>query len=217
MRVGPPGTRSFLFTHDARIEPTAPARVKIELTAHEPRIVREAGTDARVAAIAEPVLEDLGYRLVRVRITGQNGCTVQIMAERPDGTMVVEDCETISRELSPILDVEDPIDREYHLEISSPGIDRPLVRISDFERWAGHEAKVEMAVAVDGRKRFRGHLAGVEGGRFGVIMAQDGAPENADVTWLSLDDLGEARLILTDELIAAALKGERGGADSSGG
>ena len=116
-------------------------------TGHEPRLIVEPGLAARVAAIAEPVLEGLGYRLVRVRVSGTDGCTVQIMAERPDGTMTVEDCEAVSRALSPVLDVDDPIDRAYRLEMSSPGIDRPLVRRSDFERYAGHVAKIEMAVA----------------------------------------------------------------------
>src|SRR3954468_6264068 len=110
----------------------------------EPRLITEQGIAARVAALAAPVLTGLGYRLVRVRISGTSGCTVQIMAERPDGTMAIEDCEAASRALSPIFDAEDPIDREYRLEISSPGIDRPLVRRSDFERYAGHEAKIEM-------------------------------------------------------------------------
>src|ERR671935_2288201 len=130
----------------------------------ERRLVAEQGVAARVAAIAEPLLENLGYRLVRVRISGLAGCTVQIMAERPDGTMTIEDCETVSRALSPVLDVEDPIDRAYRLELSSPGIDRPLVRRSDFARYAGHEAKIEMAAMIDGRRRFRGEIVGVEGG-----------------------------------------------------
>ena len=126
----------------------------------EPRLIIEQGIAARVAAIATPVLLGLGFRLVRVRVSGTLGTTVQIMAERPDGSMVIEDCEAASRALSPVFDAEDPIDREYRLEISSPGIDRPLVRRSDFERYAGHEAKIEMAVAQDGgRKRFRGHRA----------------------------------------------------------
>ena len=127
----------------------------------EPRLITEQGIAARVAAIAEPVLAGLGYRLVRVRVSGDVGCTVQIMAERPDGTMTIEDCETASRALSPVLDAEDPVERAYRLEMSSPGIDRPLVRRSDFERYAGNEMKIEMAVAVDGRKRFRGLLLGV--------------------------------------------------------
>ena len=129
---------------------------------YEKRLVTEAGVAARVAAIIEPAIEGLGYRLVRVRVSGQNGCTVQIMAEREDGTMSVEDCEAISRAISPMLDLEDPIGRAYHLEVSSPGIDRPLVRASDFERWAGHEAKVEMGVPVDAGKRFRGVISAIE-------------------------------------------------------
>ena len=111
----------------------------------------------------DPVLEGMGYRLVRIKISGEAGCTVQIMAERPDGTMQIEDCEAISRALSPVMDVADPIQRAYRLEISSPGIDRPLVRRSDFERYAGHLVKIEMAIAHEGRKRFRGMLDGVEG------------------------------------------------------
>src|ERR1700722_20565462 len=129
----------------------------------EPRLIGESGTAARVAALAEPVLESLGLRLVRVRGSGAAGCTVQIMAEKPDGTMLVEDCEAVSRALSPVLDAADPIDRAYRLEVSSPGIDRPLVRRSDFERHAGHVVKIEMAVMVDGRKRFRGVLLGTQG------------------------------------------------------
>ena len=107
------------------------------------RIVVESGVAARVAAIIEPAIVDLGYRLVRVRVTGQNGCTVQIMAEKPDGTMNVEGCEAVSQAVSPALDVDDPIQVAYHLEVSSPGIDRPLVRAGDFARWAGHLAKID--------------------------------------------------------------------------
>src|SRR5215472_18808552 len=128
----------------------------------EPRLIAEQGVAARVAAISEPVLVGMGYRLVRVKISGVDGCTVQIMAERPDGTMTVEDCERVSRALSPVLDVADPIDRAYRLEISSPGMDRPLVRRSDFQRYAGHQLKVELAAAIDGRRRFRGVLLGVQ-------------------------------------------------------
>src|SRR5215467_5787590 len=129
----------------------------------EPRLIVEQGAAARVAAIAEPVIEGLGFRLVRVRISGLSGRTVQILAERPDGTMTIDDCETVSRALSPVLDVADPIELAYRLEISSPGIDRPLVRRSDFERHVGSAIKVEMAAAVDGRRRFRGLLLGTEG------------------------------------------------------
>src|SRR5262245_36770494 len=124
-------------------------------TLDERRLIVEPGLAARVAAIAETVLTNLGYRLVRVRISGSDGCTVQVMAERPDGTMTIEDCELASRSLSPVLDVADPIERAYRLELSSPGIDRPLVRRSDFERYAGQVIKVEMATPIEGRRRFR--------------------------------------------------------------
>ncbi|WP_417679184.1 ribosome maturation factor RimP [Roseibium sp.] len=178
------------------------------MSANEARIITEQGLDARVAAIVEPVIEDLGYRLVRTMISAANGCTLQIMAERPDGTMTVEDCETISRAVSPALDVEDPINRAYHLEISSPGIDRPLVRAGDFERWAGHEVKIELAVMLDGRKRFRGTLLGVKDGAALVRLA-DVRKDEQDTFELPLEDIGEAKLVLTDDLITAALKAEK--------
>ena len=171
----------------------------------EPRLIVEQGVAARVATIAEPVIEGLGLRLVRVKISGLSGCTVQIMAERPDGTMQIEDCEAISRALSPVLDVADPIDRAYRLEISSPGIDRPLVRRSDFERYAGHLVKVEMAVAHDGRKRFRGTLAGCEGDAVRLHRDDIRAGEDADVL-LVMEDISDARLVLTDELVAESMR-----------
>ena len=174
----------------------------------EPRLITEQGTAARVAAIATPVLTGLGYRLVRVRVSGAQGCTVQIMAERPEGLMGIEDCEAASRALSPVFDVEDPIDREYRLEISSPGIDRPLVRRSDFERYAGHEAKIEMAFAQDGRKRFRGILTGVEGEAAKLRRKDASEGEPADVA-LPIADMAEARLVLTDELIRESLRKEK--------
>ena len=141
----------------------------------------EPGVAARVSAVAGPVLQGMGYRLVRIKISGEAGCTVQIMAERPDGSMQIEDCEAISRALSPVLDVADPIERAYRLEISSPGIDRPLVRRSDFERYAGHLVKIEMAVAHQGRKRFRGTLGGVEGEAVRLHRDDIRAGEDADV------------------------------------
>ncbi|MGY8710628.1 ribosome maturation factor RimP [Bradyrhizobium sp. 18BD] len=171
----------------------------------EPRLVVEPGAAARVSAVAAPVLEGMGYRLVRIRISGEAGCTVQIMAERPDGSMQLEDCEAISRALSPVLDVADPIDRAYRLEISSPGIDRPLVRRSDFERYSGHLVKVEMAVAHEGRKRFRGTLGAVEGDRVHLHRDDVKAGDDADVL-LTMEDIGEARLVLTDELIAESMR-----------
>src|SRR5689334_2774948 len=163
----------------------------------EPRLVVEPGAAARVSAVAAPVLQQLGYRLVRIRISGEAGCTVQIMAERPDGSMQLEDCEAISRALSPVLDIADPIDRAYRLEISSPGIDRPLVRRSDFERFIGHLVKIEMAVAHQNRKRFRGLIGGVEGDA--VRISRDDVPKDqeADVL-LPMADIGEAKLVLTD-------------------
>ncbi|RZN28570.1 ribosome maturation factor RimP [Bradyrhizobium sp. Leo121] len=184
-------------------DPTA-GSVNAELLA-EPRLVVEPGAAARVSAVATPVLQGLGYRLVRIKITGDAGCTVQIMAERPDGSMQIEDCEAISRALSPVLDIADPIDRAYRLEISSPGIDRPLVRRSDFERYAGHLVKIEMAVAHQGRKRFRGTLNGVEGNA--VRLHRDDTREGEDAqTLLVMEDIAEARLVLTDELIAESMR-----------
>ena len=170
----------------------------------EPRLITDSGVAARVAHIVEPVLADLGYRLVRVRVSGLSGCTVQIMAERPDGTMPIEDCEAASRALSPVLDVADPLDRSYRLEISSPGIDRPLVRRSDFECHIGQEIKLEMAVAVDGRRRFRGLLAGVDGhsARLHIEVA---AGERREVS-LPIEQMLEAKLVLTDDLIAQSLR-----------
>src|SRR5262247_534411 len=167
----------------------------------EARLIAEQGVAARVAAIAEPSLDGLGYRLVRVRVSGLAGCTVQIMAERPDGTMTIEDCEAASRALSPVLDVADPMDRAYRLEISSPGIDRPLVRRSDFARYAGHVVKVEMAVPIEGRKRFRGVLLGVEDESARIRRDDVGHGEGADLL-LRIEDMAEARLVLTDALVA---------------
>jgi ribosome maturation factor RimP len=181
----------------------------------ERRLIAELGAAARVAAIAEPVIEGLGYRLVRVRISGLAGCTVQIMAERPDGSMTIEDCEAVSRALSPVFDVEDPIDRAYRLEVSSPGIDRPLVRRSDFDRYAGHVVKVEMAVPIEGRRRFRGVLLGAHGDA-ARIRRDDAASGEAEIL-LSFDDMAEARLVLTDALIAESLKrGKAAGALAKG-
>jgi ribosome maturation factor RimP len=172
---------------------------------HEPRLIIEPGLAARVCAVAEPVLQGMGYRLVRVKISGEAGTTVQVMAERPDGTMKIEDCEAVSRALSPVLDVADPIDRAYRLEISSPGIDRPLVRRSDFERHLGHVAKIEMAVAEHGRKRFRGALIAVEGDAL-RLRRDDAKPDEAVDVLLAIDRIGEARLVLTDALVAESLR-----------
>jgi ribosome maturation factor RimP len=168
------------------------------------RIVRESGMDARVAAIILPVLRAIGFRLVRVRLFAQNGLTLQIMAERDDGTMTVEDCEEVSRALSPVLDVEDPIEKAYHLEVSSPGIDRPLVRKSDFATWTGHLVKVETSVLVADRKRFRGRIASVDADAVLIERDQAAYGEEPKVR-VPFDAIAEARLVLTDDLIREAL------------
>ena len=168
----------------------------------ERRLARETGPAQRVAALAEPLLHDLGFRLVRVKMTGP---TLQIMAERPDGTFSIEDCTAVSRAMSPLLDVEDVIAARYHLEVSSPGIDRPLVRPADFETWAGHELKIEMAVPVAGRKRFRGTLEGYHEGEVRLFIENpEGATKEPVLIGVPFADIGEAKLVLTDELIEAA-------------
>ena len=175
----------------------------------EPRIITETGTEARVARIAEPVAQSLGYRLVRVKLSAMNGMTLQIMAERPDGTMTVGDCETLSRDLSPALDIEDPLDAAYNLEVSSPGIDRPLVRRSDFEKWTGHEAKIELSVPLDGRKRFKGVLAGVDGDYVRLTLDKGSKLNAGETVALPLADIGEAKLVLTDALIRETLRNDK--------
>ena len=194
-------------------EPTAPldmtddsfAPDETELLA-EPRLVVEPGMAARVSAVAGPVLQGLGYRLVRIKISGELGCTVQIMAERPDGTMQLEDCEAISRALSPVMDVADPIERAYRLEISSPGIDRPLVRRTDFARYEGYEVKVEMAVPHEGRKRFRGILGALDGDAVRLQREDNRKGEEQPDLVLTIEDIADARLVLTDELIAESMR-----------
>jgi len=176
--------------------------------ATEPRLIVEPGLPARVGSIAEPVIEQLGYRLVRIKVSATEGATIQIMAERPNGSMTVEDCETISRALSPVFDVNEPMDGAYRLEISSPGIDRPLVRKSDFERFTGHLLKIEMEVPVGGRKRFRGVLSGVEG-EAARLALDDAAEGQAAEVLLPIRDMGEAKLVLTDDLVTQALRAEK--------
>jgi ribosome maturation factor RimP len=181
----------------------------------EPRIVTETGLASRIAAIVEPVAIGLGYRLVRIRLTGTNGLTLQIMAERPDGEFAIEDCEKLSRAVSPVLDVADPIDRAYHLEVSSPGIDRPLVRASDFPRYAGHEVKIELSELLGGRKRFRGVIVGADEAQVRISLPD--APADKDpVVAVPLTSIGEAKLVLTDALIAEAQKRASDGATSDG-
>ncbi|HEY5225959.1 MAG TPA: ribosome maturation factor RimP [Methylovirgula sp.] len=177
----------------------------------EPRFATETGVAARVAHLAVPVLADLGLRLVRVKLSGQSGTTVQIMAERPDGSMNIEDCEAASQALSPVLDVDDPVSDAYRLEISSPGIDRPLVRASDIIRAIGHEARFEMTTGQgsDGRKRFRGRIEALEGEGLAArlkLQRLDAKPGDTVEIWLPVAEIDEARLVLTDDLIREALR-----------
>ncbi|MEO1066258.1 MAG: ribosome maturation factor RimP [Pseudomonadota bacterium] len=173
------------------------------------RIVTETGLNARIASIVEPVIEDLGFRLVRVRTSGLNGMTVQIMAEKKDGMIAVEDCEEISKNISPVLDVEDPVKQAYHLEVSSPGIDRPLVRVDDFDRWSGHLAKLELTVPNNGRRRYKGVVLGTRSAEDGAMIGIElpDAPEGEETkVWLPLDTVAEAKLIMTDELMEEAAR-----------
>jgi ribosome maturation factor RimP len=172
------------------------------------RLIRETGIDARIAQIIEPVMRSMGYQLVRVRLSGQNGLTLQIMAERFDGTMTVEDCEEVSRAVSPVLDVEDPIEKAYHLEVSSPGIDRPMVRKSDFTRWQGHIVKCETSIIIDNRKRFRGKILETDADGFTIEREQVASGEEPTVT-IPYSALAEAKLILTDDLIRDALRADK--------
>lgn len=167
------------------------------------RFIRETGLAASLAELVEPVLDDLGFRLVRVKLEGGDDTIVQIMAERPDGTISIDDCEAISRQLSPLLDVHDLVPGTYRLEISSPGIDRPMVRPSDFEDWAGYEAKLELNELVDGRKRFRGRVEGFEDGEVRLEIDLQGV--GPTVVGLPVGLIREAKLVLTDELVREAL------------
>jgi ribosome maturation factor RimP len=171
------------------------------MTLPNERLAREQGPAARVAALAEPVLDSMGFRLVRIKMFGS---TVQIMAERPDGTFTIDDCEQFSRAFSPMLDVADIISSRYHLEVSSPGIDRPLVRPQDFEDWEGHDAKIEMAVPVAGRKRFRGLLEGYHEGEVRLFIDNPEGGSEKLLIGVPFKDIGDAHLVLTDALIEAA-------------
>jgi len=154
----------------------------------------------RIEGIVTPSIEAMGFDVVRVMITGGQRPTLQIMADRRDGSMIsVDDCAEISRTVSAVLDVEDPIAGEYTLEVSSPGIDRPLTRIKDFERWAGFDARVDMAVPVEGRKRFSGRLKGVADGERVQIEIEGGA-----LAELPFDGISRAKLVLTDALLEAS-------------
>jgi ribosome maturation factor RimP len=167
----------------------------------EHRLTRETGPALRVAVLAEPVLEGMGFRLVRVRMFGS---TLQIMAERLDGSFTIDDCESFSKAFSSMLDVADIISSRYQLEVSSPGIDRPLVRAQDFENWEGHEAKIEMAVPMAGRKRFKGVLEGYAEGEVRLYIDNPEGGKDKLLIGLPFADIHDASLVLTDELIASA-------------
>ncbi len=178
------------------------------------RFLREAGSAGQIADLIEPALADMNFRLVRVRIMGREEQTLQIMAERSDGTITIEDCVEISRQLSPLLDAHDPIAGKYNLEVSSPGIDRPLVRPSDFDDWSGYGAKVELNEMLDGRKRFRGTIEGYAEGelRLEVDLDQIGI----HVIGLPLGLIDEARLVLTDDLVRESLRRNKQAARTAG-
>ncbi len=166
-------------------------------------LIAKTAMDRRLAEIIAPVIEDMGFELVRVRLMGGKTATLQVMAERSDGRIEVDDCAEISTALSAVLDVEDPIADSYTLEVSSPGIDRPLTRLRDFEEFEGYEARLETSELIDGRKRFRGVLAGVEDGEVLINVAEG-------TVGLKFDWLAEAKLVLTDELIRNMLKARKG-------
>ncbi|KGM89798.1 Uncharacterized protein rosmuc_00393 [Roseovarius mucosus DSM 17069] len=162
-------------------------------------LIAKAAIDRRLAEIITPVIEDLGYELVRVRLMGGQYHTLQIMADKPEGGIEVDDCAAISTAVSAVLDVEDPLVEAYTLEVSSPGIDRPLTRLKDFEAFEGYEAKIETTELIDGRRRFKGVLAGVEGSEV-LINVEEGT------IGLEFDWLSDAKLVLTDELIKEMLR-----------
>ena len=185
--------------------PTPPPSAVTPTAFEDDRFLREFGVAAEIAQTIGPVLTDLGYRLVRVAVSGD---TVQIMAERPDGSMSANDCEKVSKQVSPVLDVLDPISDAYRLEISSPGIDRPMVRTSDFEDWAGYEAKIELTEPVSGRKRFRGLIDGFEDGevRVDIEVLDDTRKPVRETVGFPITMIKEARLVMTDDLIRESLR-----------
>ena len=166
-------------------------------------LIAKAALDRRLADLGEPTIRDLGYELVRIRLMGGQKKTLQIMADRPEGGIEVEDCARISTAVSAVLDVEDPLSDAYTLEVSSPGIDRPLTRLKDFDTWEGFEARLETSELIDGRKRFKGTLQGTEGEEVLIEIENEGAPVTIG---LRFDWLADAKLILTDDLIREALR-----------
>ena len=189
--------------------------VEVSATDLQRRFYRESGLAARIAALAEPLIEELGYRLVRVKVSGQNGSTLQIMVDHPERAITVDDCALISRRLSPLLDANDPMPGAFLLEVSSPGIDRPLVRPVDFLDWAGFEAKIEMKELIDNRRRFRGLIEGFEDGeaRLQVELKDFDEPQTIG---LPVDLIADAKLVLTDELLKAAKEAQEAELAASG-
>lgn len=169
-------------------------------------LIAKTALDQRLAAIVTPVIEGLGFELVRLRLMAGKTRTLQIMADRPEGGIEVEDCAAISTAVSAVLDVEDPLEDAYTLEVSSPGIDRPLTRLKDFAAWDGYEARLETTELIDGRRRFKGVLAGVEGEEVLIEIEEQGAPVTIG---LQFDWLSDAKLVLTDELIAEMLRARK--------
>jgi ribosome maturation factor RimP len=179
------------------------------------RFVVETGLAATIAGVVEPRIEALGFRLVRISVTGRNGSTVQVMAERPDGRITIGEIESISRDISPALDVLDPMAANYHLEVSSPGIDRPLVRPSDFEDWAGQEARIELKEPVDGHRRLRGRLEGFTDGEVRIAVSDLPGGAGPQVIGLPPALIVTARLVMTDELIREDLRRSKANIENS--
>lgn len=219
MKSGPSRTRSFLLSGQIkRQENSNLSDESITIIsapdASDDRLIRETGMEARVASIIIPTMESAGFKLVRVHLSGQNGYTLQIMAERSNGTMSVDDCEQLSKAISPVLDVEDPIGRAYHLEISSPGIDRQLVRKSDFARWGGYSMKLETVTLINGKKRFKGKL--IAGDDEGFTFESDALAYGEEPRIkVAYNNVADARLVLTDDLIREALKQDKAAREAS--
>jgi ribosome maturation factor RimP len=172
------------------------------------RFAKESGAEREIADLAEPVLDELGFRLVRVKVSGRDGGTVQVMAERPDAQMTIDDCASISRKLSPLLEALDPMPGGYRLEVSTPGIDRPLIRPSDFASFTGHEAKIELKELVDGRKRFRGRIEGVANGEalLRVAIAGEEEPQTIGIPFALIS---EAKLVAGEDAVRADLSAKK--------
>ncbi len=169
-------------------------------------LIAKTSLDQRLAAIVGPVIAGLGFELVRLRLMAGKTRTLQIMADRPEGGIEVDDCAAISTAVSAALDVEDPLEDAYTLEVSSPGIDRPLTRLKDFAAWEGYEARLETTELIDGRRRFKGVLMGVEGEEILIEIEDQGAPVTIG---LQFDWLSDAKLVLTDDLIAEMLRARK--------